>query len=1205
MAEKKVSVRLAVEADRLDETKRKLEELGVAIKSIGNDNSPEKLRRQFEALEGRLDPVSRATQRLARDQATLNSALASRAVSEQRYTELMAISQQAHDRMIAGQTAAAASSGQFKGALGNLGLQLQDVTVQAQMGTSAFIILAQQGPQIASAFGPAGIAIGTVVAIASVAAGVIFGLGKTADDTATAFNDYGKALEFTAKLQDELARATRGQADAMEAEKRNIIEVRKEALRLAEARLLAARAAATDEEGDGLHTGSGISQSARQSATNRLEGRWKSLRDELEILKASAGDYNGVVDRMVQQNQRAATGVTTLDEEITKARQGIVEQTKALGLEADTFGKSNAEKLRATLTQQMLAREYKTSADQLSEATKRTINDAVAQQERIDKLEAQKKAQEEATRAGEQASRHAEQEERKRQQALRTADIYVDRLRGESDGLKLTERERFIANKALELEHQLRGKLSPDVLAEYIRQVEYEAGALYDVTDARKKKTKADEEAARALEAYQREVQTVATDIARDWSETLYDSIVLKDKRASIVDSFRDLFKRIAIEAIKAQIVLPITTAIVGSVPGLFGIQAPGKPGAAQGAAGGTGVGVSDAIGLGSLLTGAGGSSIGQGIVSGASELAFELTGSAGLAQALGLGIQATPWGIIGGIGANLLGLGSKNPFVSGAGGLVGGIAGGALGATSLGTLLGAAGGPIGAIAGAFLGTAATGLFPEDRNLPWGQFASIGGRQSALEALDGYDTSALGQAGTQALATLQALAGAAKIPVSSLPLGGIGFNQETRGNLGPGYYSFIGGGGFEARSAKSFGTAEEAVADFIARSLENADLSATSENVRKVLDRGVLDGLDRLLSDLQLAATDFATAFSSVGQAQPDQVAASITTVAQSFVTMRDRAEQLGLSVDGLSASVKGATDRVLDSAIRQANGTGFIDQALGIRATFTQVGQQLLSTGQSGDKAIQLYGAQMSALVNSLGDDENAVKNLTFLADAMHGVDDVAESFARLRIEQLKTKLATDQQAASMAKLTSQAGSLTDWLNGQALGDGSSLSPVAKMAEAERQWDAALKKTRETGDVSYATKASETLLSASRPVLVLGTEAYSQREDWITSTLRNLGHELGLPGFKTGGSFEVGGWGGVDSTLVRFMATPGERVTVTRPDQQAQGQATVVRDNADIVRALSQMVGVLRGELQAVRAELAGLKGEQRIGANLKLVGG
>ena len=41
--------------------------------------------------------------------------------------------------------------------------------------------------------------------------------------------------------------------------------------------------------------------------------------------------------------------------------------------------------------------------------------------------------------------------------------------------------------------------------------------------------------------------------------------------------------------------------------------------------------------------------------------------------------------------------------------------------------------------------------------------------------------------------------------------------------------------------------------------------------------------------------------------------------------------------------------------------------------------------------------------------------------------------------------------------------------------------------------------------------------------------------------------------GFATGGSFTVGGSGGVDSSVVKFMATPGERVTIETPEQQRE----------------------------------------------------
>ena len=50
----------------------------------------------------------------------------------------------------------------------------------------------------------------------------------------------------------------------------------------------------------------------------------------------------------------------------------------------------------------------------------------------------------------------------------------------------------------------------------------------------------------------------------------------------------------------------------------------------------------------------------------------------------------------------------------------------------------------------------------------------------------------------------------------------------------------------------------------------------------------------------------------------------------------------------------------------------------------------------------------------------------------------------------------------------------------------------------------------------------------------------------------------LKIPGFKTGGSFKVGGSGGADSQLMQFRATPGEMVDIRRPGQDAGGGMVV-----------------------------------------------
>lgn len=55
-----------------------------------------------------------------------------------------------------------------------------------------------------------------------------------------------------------------------------------------------------------------------------------------------------------------------------------------------------------------------------------------------------------------------------------------------------------------------------------------------------------------------------------------------------------------------------------------------------------------------------------------------------------------------------------------------------------------------------------------------------------------------------------------------------------------------------------------------------------------------------------------------------------------------------------------------------------------------------------------------------------------------------------------------------------------------------------------------------------------------------------------------------GLPGLKTGGSFTVGGSGGIDSSIVAFRGTPGERVDVSTKAQQrdTSGGASIVHVN-------------------------------------------
>ena len=58
------------------------------------------------------------------------------------------------------------------------------------------------------------------------------------------------------------------------------------------------------------------------------------------------------------------------------------------------------------------------------------------------------------------------------------------------------------------------------------------------------------------------------------------------------------------------------------------------------------------------------------------------------------------------------------------------------------------------------------------------------------------------------------------------------------------------------------------------------------------------------------------------------------------------------------------------------------------------------------------------------------------------------------------------------------------------------------------------------------------------------------------------------LPGFATGGSFKVGGAGGIDSQLVAFKASPNERVTISKPGERRWGPIINITNQIDATGA-------------------------------------
>ena len=95
----------------------------------------------------------------------------------------------------------------MRGALGQVGFQLQDVIVQMQMGTDPLKVFVQQGSQIAGAFGPVGAIIGTVGSVVAIAAGAFLGFGREAAAATEATNSFKDAQESARDVINESAKS--------------------------------------------------------------------------------------------------------------------------------------------------------------------------------------------------------------------------------------------------------------------------------------------------------------------------------------------------------------------------------------------------------------------------------------------------------------------------------------------------------------------------------------------------------------------------------------------------------------------------------------------------------------------------------------------------------------------------------------------------------------------------------------------------------------------------------------------------------------------------------------------------------------------------------------------------------------------------------------------------------------------------------------
>lgn len=129
-----------------------------------NARNTEKLTQHYQFLASTVGKTADEMQVLNAVQS-----LGSTATEAQRQQVAKAVTEFQH--LTASQQGQQGSLRNSRGIMQQFGWQMQDTIVQLQMGTSAFVVLSQQGSQMAAAFGPTGAIVGAFIALTGVVAG--------------------------------------------------------------------------------------------------------------------------------------------------------------------------------------------------------------------------------------------------------------------------------------------------------------------------------------------------------------------------------------------------------------------------------------------------------------------------------------------------------------------------------------------------------------------------------------------------------------------------------------------------------------------------------------------------------------------------------------------------------------------------------------------------------------------------------------------------------------------------------------------------------------------------------------------------------------------------------------------------------------------------------------------------------------------------
>lgn len=279
----------------------------------------------IEALGNQLAVLDEAQENGARSAAVLAAQLraGSKATDEEKQ-KIGELTGRLYD-MKTGVENGAKGTGNWKNSMQQAGYQVQDFIVQVQGGQSALVAFAQQGSQLAGAFGPGGAVVGAIIALGSVLAGVLITSLNGGKNAMDALKDAAEAMDKVitissqgvAALSDKYAALARVNADVATL-------LRNQAL-LEYNQAISKIPKAISDASDAFITLGDRALAAVGGASPSI----KKFNDELSALGVTTNDWSQAIQQANSQGQYASGIVNSLSSTVStlSSRLGISKQS--------------------------------------------------------------------------------------------------------------------------------------------------------------------------------------------------------------------------------------------------------------------------------------------------------------------------------------------------------------------------------------------------------------------------------------------------------------------------------------------------------------------------------------------------------------------------------------------------------------------------------------------------------------------------------------------------------------------------------------------------------------------------------------------------------------------------------------------------------------------------------------------------------------